>query len=327
MVGENANMYEKDSYCTDTFHKLSKRRERQLSMLEYAQYREQLRKHEFETNSRLKGIRRRKLWHGLLWFIVILGRLVNHQKLHIIADRRIHTKKPVIYASTHIGYFDVFMLFEAIKSHCYLFLGDPETVYRTFEGWLADANGIICMNAYSKTDRKIAKETAIRLLQQNGSLLIYPEGAWNVTDNLPVMKLFGGTVEMALKTGAEIVPIAIEQYEKDFYVNIGRNIRYANTPPDTKKLTDELRDILATLKWEIWESFPQIERSSLSDDYGDIFVKNIMAECSDSYTMEMIEDERYYDRTVTSPKEAYAFIYHLIPCRENAFLIRDFLVR
>lgn len=47
-------------------------------------------------------------------------------------------------------------------------------------------------------------------------MMIFPEGAWNVTDNLPVMKLFGGTVSMALLSGAVIIPIAIEQYSKDF---------------------------------------------------------------------------------------------------------------
>lgn len=206
-----------------SFHKLNKRQERQLSMSEFVQYREQLRQYEFENFSKIKGIKRKNdiigsCCQSLFW---------------------------------EIGYSDIIMAFEAIKSPCWLFLSDPESVYRTFDGWLVETNGVIYMNAYSKTDRKIAKETVIHLLQQNGSLLIFPEGAWNVTDNLPVMKLFRGTVEMALKTGAEIVPIAIEQYRKNFYVNIGKNIKYECFQSDAQKLTNALRDILATLKWKI----------------------------------------------------------------------------
>lgn len=303
------------------FRKLNKWQERQLPMSEFLQYRERLRQYEFETGSKIKGVRKKKIYHYFLLPIIILGRLLNRQKLTVISDKRMHTNNPVIYACTHIGYSDIIMAFEGIKSPCWLFLSDPESVYRTFDGWLVESNGVIYMNAYSKTDRKIAKETAIRLLQQNGSLLIFPEGAWNVTDNLPVMKLFRGTVEMALKTGAEIIPIAIERYEKNFYVNIGRNIKYESFQSDTQKLTNELRDILATLKWEIWERFQTIERSSLVDDYKEKFVDNILAEGGYSYTMEMIEDERYHDKAVTSPKEAFAFLKRLKPCWENAFLI------
>lgn len=58
--------------------------------------------------------------------------------------------------------------------------------------------------------------------------MIFPEGAWNVTENLPVMPLFAGAAEMGILTGAEIVPIAFEKYGKDFYVNIGKNISPEN---------------------------------------------------------------------------------------------------
>lgn len=155
----------------NTFHKLNKRQQRRLPMPEFAQYKEQFRQYEFEANDKIKGIRRRKLYHWFLLPIIKLVRIANCQKLHILSDKRIHTDKPIIYACTHIGYFDIIITFEAIKSHCYLFLADPESVYRTFEGWLVEKNGVIYMNAYSKTDRNIAKQTAIRLLQQNGSLL------------------------------------------------------------------------------------------------------------------------------------------------------------
>ncbi len=152
----------------EEFHKLNRRQQRRLSMPEYVRYREQLRQYDFKNNSRIKGIRKRKLYHWFLLPLIVIGRLANRQKLHILADKRTRTKKPVIYACTHIGYYDIIITIEAIKSPCYLLLSGPEAIYRTFEGWLAETNGVICMNAYSKPDRRIAKETAIRLLRQNG---------------------------------------------------------------------------------------------------------------------------------------------------------------
>lgn len=44
--------------------------------------------------------------------------------------------------------------------------------------------------------------------------MIFPEGAWNISENLLVMKLYTGAAEMAIRTGADIVPIAIEQFGK-----------------------------------------------------------------------------------------------------------------
>lgn len=308
---------------TEEFHKLNGRQQRRLSMTEYVRYREQLRQYDFENSSRIRGVRKRKLYHCFLLPLIVAGRLANRQKLHILADKRTRTKKPVIYACTHIGYYDIIMTIEAIKSHCYLLLSGPEAIYRTFEGWLAETNGIICMNAYSKSDRRIAKETAIRLLRQNGSLLIFPEGAWNITENLPVMKLFRGAVDMALQTGAEIVPIAIEQNGKDFYVNIGRNIKYPDAHADTQALTDALRSELCTLKWEIWEHFPVARRTVFSKESGDRFVEDILAEGRYINKREMLEAERYHDKNITAPAEVFAFMKHLKPNRKNAFLFRN----
>lgn len=55
-----------------------------------------------------------------------------------------------------------------------------------------------------------------------------PEGACNITPNLPVMKLYDGTASMALETGADIIPIRIEQYDNDFFVCIGEILLQKN---------------------------------------------------------------------------------------------------
>lgn len=107
-------------------------------------------------------------------------------------------------------------------------------------------NGAICCDTSSKSDRHIGKETCIRLLNQGGSLLIYPEGAWNILENQVVMPLYTGAVEMAIRTGVQNVPVAIEEYGKHYYVNIGRNINLADFSLGQKQeATDLLRDTLS----------------------------------------------------------------------------------
>jgi 1-acyl-sn-glycerol-3-phosphate acyltransferase len=278
---------------------------------------------EFEKNPYIKGIPASNVWHKVLLPLLKVNDKINHLNLHIINDKRRTTNKPVIYACTHIGFYDVMMLFEAITCPCWLFCGDPDSLINTFYGWMLEKNGVIWVDNYDKADRKLAKEIATQLLKQGGNLMIFPEGAWNMTDNLIVMKLYQGTAMMALETDADIVPIAIEQYGKEFYVNIGENISSKDCGSDVLAFTERLRDILATLKWEIWELFPLTERGSLPENMKNSFAADILAESGDdSYTMKMYEDERYHDKNITSPEEAFAFIKNLIPRRENAFLFR-----
>jgi len=161
----------------------------------------------------------------------------------------------------------------------------------------------------------------VELLKGGGSLMIFPEGARNGSDNLPVMALFPGTAKMAMETNTNIVPIAIEQFDKCFVVNIGTEIRpedYSNA----EELTQKLRDYLATLKWEIWEREGQQARNSLADNYRELFIKEFEDRIQPWDTLESVERARFHTKTEIEQKDAFAHLDRLIPCRENAFLFR-----
>ena len=254
------------------------------------------RKYIYENNIPVKGIKWRKRIHKIMFAIIKMKRVLLHQKLTILHDEREDTDKPIIYACTHIGRYDIEMALESIQDTCFLFLGSPGKLYRSLDGVLVYLFGFIGCDTTEKEDRHIAKELAIRTLKQGGNILIFPEGAWNITENQVVMKLYTGTIGMAIRSGADIVPIAIEQYEKSFYINIGKNISLDETSDLNKKrkLSDDLRDTLCTLKWEIWEQFPITKRSSLPENMGQIFVEKIMSETANDYTIEEIERDRFH---------------------------------
>ena len=254
------------------------------------------RKYIYENNIPVKGIKWRKRIHKIMFAIIKMKRVLLHQKLTILHDEREDTDKPIIYACTHIGRYDIEMALESIQDTCFLFLGSPGKLYRSLDGVLVYLFGFIGCDTTEKEDRHIAKELAIRTLKQGGNILIFPEGAWNITENQVVMKLYTGTIEMAIRSGADIVPIAIEQYEKSFYINIGKNISLDETSDLNKKrkLSDDLRDTVCTLKWEIWEQFPITKRSSLPENMGQIFVEKIMSETANDYTIEEIERDRFH---------------------------------
>lgn len=278
------------------FEKISFLKRMRLSQKQLEQYYLNKRKFEYDNGINIKGIYIRKILHKVILSVLKMECLFSGIKVNVIGDQRVHTDRPVIYASTHIGRYDVESNFLALKDHFYIFYGDPGLVYKNMDGLLLYFNGVIYADTDSKSDRLIGKETCIKLLKQGGNLLIYPEGAWNITENQVVMKLFTGTVEMAIRGQADIVPIAMEQYGNVYHVNIGKNIDYSMIPLEKKReKSDELRDILCTLRWEIWERAGITKRVDIPKNYKDIFLKNIMSQSPSDYTVEDIIRTRYQD--------------------------------
>lgn len=284
----------------------------------------ELRKYEYDHGVELKGIKARKRIHKLMILIVKIDRKFKKEKIVILNDRRVSHNKPVIYAITHIGGNDVDRVLETIAEHTYIMIGDPGIFYVNIVGGFLRFNGWIPLDTRDKEDRQIAYKRAVELLTRGGNLLIFPEGAYNVFENLPVMKIFPGVVKMARETGCEVIPVAVEQYNNKYFVNIGKNMSVSNDA-SIKEMNQMLRDELATLKWEIWERQKVAKRSSYSKEYAENFRQSIMdrSDYGDyEYTLQDIYETMYHDKNVTERGEAFAFMERLVLKKENAFLFR-----
>ena len=277
---------------------------RKMKIKELEIYHMELRKYEFDNNIPLKNIILRNKIHPLMILILKIDRILNNETLEVINDERIKTSKPKIFACTHIGGNDIQRTFEAIRDPAYLFLGDPKEIYRDVTGVLLKLNGSICLETWNKEDRKIAKERSIELLNNGGNLLIYPEGAWNIFPNLPVMKLYKGTVSIARQTNADIIPIGIAQYGKNFIVSIGKNISaYENSNISLEEFNLKLRDALATEKWKIFEKNGIVSRTSISNVPLDVYQQEIVNRCSYDFSVKDVYDTMYKD--TISPDEVF----------------------
>ena len=294
-----------------------------MDLKDLEKYHLDLRKYKYENNIPMKNIKTRNFFHTPLVKVVMLDRLASKEKLVVLSDERENRKgkNPKIFACSHIGGKDIERAFEAFKDPAYLLFGDPGEVYRNEVGLILFLNGGINVETRNKEDRKIAKARCLEVLNNGGNLLIYPEGAWNITDNLPVMKFYTGAVDMAIQTGAEIIPIGMEQYDDTYYVRIGKEISYkGHTLDEKRELTDELRDTIATLKWRIWESFPSVDRADINEEYREKFAQFIVDKCALGYTVQDVIDTRFHDKNVTEPEEVYAPVRKLTPNKNNAFL-------
>lgn len=260
-------------------------------------YNKELRKYEYENNIPLKHIYLRNKIHSLLVQIIKIDRLLSQDTLTVINDNRLNTTNPKIYACTHIGGSDVERIYEAIKEPAYLFLGDPKELYRDLPGLLLKINGVICLETNDLEDRKIATYRAIEVLKNNGNLMIFPEGAWNISPNLLVMGLYHGTASIALKTNADIIPVAIEQYDNHFYVSIGKNIVTSNLSNiKVPKLTNLLRDSLATEKWRIIEYQGTFDRNQVAQTNIHEFQQAIVDKCPYGFNLEDVYNTMYHEK-------------------------------
>lgn len=127
---------------------------------------------------------------------------------------------------------------------------------------------------------------------------------------------------MTLESVADIIPVAIELYGDTYYINIGANISSEKYDPDMKReLTDDFRNAMATLKWEIFEKYRHIRRDELSDNASEQCLDNIQKMCiATKFPMEDVVRTIYVTKEDKEQREVQAAMEHLIPSRASAFL-------
>lgn len=89
-----------------------------------------------------------------------------------------------------------------------------------YAAWLC---GMVFLDKISPQSRADSVEKMVRVLKGGSSVILYPEGAWNNTENLLVQPLFAGPWLLARRTGCKVVPIAMyHTYKaKDIYFRAG----------------------------------------------------------------------------------------------------------
>lgn len=189
---------------------------------------------------------------------------------------------------------------------------------------MLDLNGYFPVDTLYKPDRHIAKARAEELLRRGGNVLLFPEGAFNISPNRLLMYLYAGAVELAITCNVEIIPMAIVRDGKTYYVNFGKNLSYEGLSPDQRfESTDLQRGKMAALVWEVLEQLPIQNRASLPSDY---YEKNYLGEMMGtqvdgySYSVQDINDTLFWPKNLIEPETAFTFMDKLIPSRENAFL-------
>ena len=299
---------------------------KKLSLQELSTYFRKMRSYEYEINKPLESSEFKRRIYIFTQLILKIDRLLSGRKLILFDDKR--TRKfscGKVYAASHVGRYDIESAMEAINEQVYFVMGDPEETYRNFEGFFLDKiHGRICMDTgYNiselfkkhkegqiltphelelydeyKKDRHICEVMCTKRIASKDNILIYPEGAWNITPRL-TQTLFPGAARIAINGNGVIIPIGIVRDKKTYMVNIGSEIDISGAcEKDVKDITKLLRENMSSLVGEIiFSSNNIISRNSLKDPYQNEldFINDIMSESSNGYTIDVIEKTRYND--------------------------------
>lgn len=215
-------------------------------------------------------------------------------------------KRPVIFVPTHIGKFDIEIVYSCIKQHALLLSGTEDRMHGSMDGFFLENNGVNYVDRSDKKDRANALKKMEMDLENGFNLLWYIEGTWNLSANKLVYDISYSAIKLALKCNVDIIPIGLNQIGKTVYIKFGLPF----TPDEHKSLEEsalDLRDILATLKWDIYEYASKthrngsIKRTSIEADYWENYIIERVKEWP---MTDLIEELNY----VYHPKdEAHAF--------------------
>lgn len=215
-------------------------------------------------------------------------------------------KRPIIFVPTHIGKIDIEVVYACINEHALLLSGTEERMHGSLDGIFLEANRVNYVERGHKGDRKNSVIKMAQDLKHGFNLLWFAEGTWNLSANRLVYPISYSVVKLALECNAEIVPIGLNQIDRTVYVKFGERFK----PDAEKELSEsiaELRDTLATLKWDIYEYMQEheeqgvVNRKTLDCNYWSDFLVERVKE----WPMTDLEEEFNY---IFHPKgDAYTF--------------------
>lgn len=268
-----------------------KYRKARIAFDRYTQKKKEL----IETNSKIKNLKVRKCIRPALRGALRIQRMINKFEVEFIKFDEIKEDRPIIFAISHIGKWDFEIINEAIKESFVVLASDFINMYGNIGGLFMKSNGVIFVDIDSKEDRKNSEIMMKRVLNQGSNIMIFPEGTWNLTENKIINYTHLGAVAAAMETKAIIIPISIEQYDNRFVINKGEvfdpyydyavNTGYNNLDDNNeyeheqkKKIkiiaNNDLRDRLATLKYEIWMNEGLKKRDEIPYDYWTNFIND-----------------------------------------------------
>lgn len=246
--------------------------------------------------------------------LMLLPKAKVKYRLELLNHRDAEPDKPIIFAANHSAFPDIPIALKAIGQHSYALLGKQNLAFEDqLFFWL---NGVIWVDRKNRADMAASKQGIETYLQQGRSVLWFPEATWNLTDNLLMLPMRWGIIDVAQQANAQIIPMVLD-YDREKMVC---RVQFAKAMSGTE-LQDKgtairiLRDTLAAMRWEMMQNQPVLRRSEVDPEKLQAEMFRVLAEYPPL-------DWAYESSCIYKypAEDVFAHLGRLTSCRENAFL-------
>lgn len=152
-----------------------------------------------------------------------------------------------ILAGNHLSNYDAYLLFLSTKREIHII--SKKELFETKFGWFFKVMHLIPVDRKNKNPE--AKKEAIKLLEENKVLAIFPEGTYHKEDLLLPFK--PGVISFAEKTNAPIIPFAIHgefKFRKKPIIKFGApiNVNEIKEKDKVKYLENVIKNMIIELQ-------------------------------------------------------------------------------
>ena len=194
------------------------------------------------------GIQLRRIVYPFMNAVI---KKANGKKCILVSYPKLDNKENYIFTAGHSFPGDIGSNLSVIDRSTYTLIGTTDQVDHNPQMNFLWLNGLIYVNKLDASSRKEAYKKMVRILNRGTSVMLFPEGVLNNTENLNCVTLYPGFYHLALETGKRIVPIVANYNTENNTVLIaaGNPLSFLGKNKDEAKR--ELRDVLTTLRFNL----------------------------------------------------------------------------
>ena len=213
-----------------------------------------------------RSVKFKKMLHPILFMLAgtKIKYKVKKDKNYSGKTAQFAYKRPIIFVCNHTTAYDIPIALKTIKEHTILFAAKQPL--EKMDEMFFNLNGTVYVDRKNKADMKLSKVAMIETLKRGRNILVYPEGTWNTTDSNLMLEMKWGITEVAKKSNAIIVPLALD-YDYDKRVctpRFGRplDVSYVSN----KQGVERVRESIASVRWKLFEERGKFKRADINPE-------------------------------------------------------------
>lgn len=274
-----------------------------------------------------RAINNKRIFHYILWPMI---KLANKKKVIIDYYPELNKDEQYIFAAGHSFPDEVAANLSIIKHHTYVLIGTTDQLINNPGMGILWLNGLIYVNKLSKESRQDSYQRMKKVLANGSSIMMFPEGVLNNSENLLCNNVYPGFYHLSVETGKKVVPIVSHTYNDSKIIRV-----MAADPVDVSTMTKKeallwLRDQISSLRFEMIAKEPLLKREELTGDIHEKYMeyrKNTYREVK--WTRDVWDEEImfYKEKGYTTPEEAREYVDNMEITTNNAGIVAPVLVR